>query len=167
MVKRLFYLLLTGIILFSLTACGPNKGQADTITNSSIFDPVDLSYENIAQLTDFKCYAAYQDTTTTVDGVRAKDLYHLLCGAIQGQEHTPTFSDGNSVYLVFYSSEAEYPLDKTNTRFLGTYTIYDDGLLVFSGSPFHSAAFDYKLESDIYHSVMDIILDDNELHSLK
>ncbi len=169
--KRLFCLLLSIIIFISLTACGThdrnletNKSEAtdNTAVDSSNFGPVDLSYDNVAKLTDFKCYISYQEKTLTVDGTRAKDLYKLMCIEMNKQEHTPIFSDGNYVYLVFYNSKEEYPAENINvTSYLGTYAIYEDGLLVFSMSPYHSASFAYKLESSLYNSVIDVISDEN------
>lgn len=150
--KRTFCLFLIGIVLISLTACSSNNGQENNIANSS----------NLNQLTDFKCYAAYQDATITIDGIPAKDLYNLISGAAKEQEHNPASSNKNYIYLVFYNSEAEFPLEEINTNsFWGAYTIYDDGSLVFSKSPYHSAASDYQLDSNIYYSVIDIILDNN------
>lgn len=169
--KRLFCLLLFTMLFISLTACGAHNGNLETnrseatdntTADSSNFESVDLSYENVAKLTDFKCYVSYQEKDLTIDGTRAKDLYNIVHNEMNKREHTPTFSYGNNVHLVFYNSKEEYPSKNINAiSFWGTYTIYEDGLLVFSGSPFHSAAFAYKIESSLYNSVIDIISNEN------
>ena len=169
--KRLFCFLLIALTLITLTACDTNDSNSDTdelentnntTTEYSNFEPVDLSYENVAKLTDFKCYVSSQEKTITVDGTCAKDLYNLVYNEMSKRDHTPTSSNGNYVYLVFYNSEEEFPTENIKVAsFRGTYTIYDDGLLVFSGSPYHSAAFNYKIDSDLYDSVIDMIFGDS------
>lgn len=169
--KRLLCFLLIIMAFITLTACNANDSHLDTdesgntnntTTEYSDFDPVDLSYENIAELTDFKCYISSQENTLTVNGTCAKELYNLVYNEMSKRDHIPVSSDGKYVYLVFYNSEEEFPSNSIKANsFRGTYTIYDDGLLVFSGSPYHSAAFSYKVDSYLYDSVIGIISGDS------
>ena len=157
--KRLFCFLFIALTFITLTACDANDSNLDTDelenTNNTTTE-----YYNFEP--DFKCYVSSQEKTITVDGTCAKDLYNLVYNEMSKRDHTPTSSNGNYVYLVFYNSEEEFPTENIKVAsFWGTYTIYDDGLLVFSGSPYHSAAFNYKIDSDLYDSVIDMIFGDS------
>ena len=121
---------------------------------------MDLSFESISQLTNFKCEAIYQDSSITIEGDQAKDLYMQVQNAIIQDKQTPTYSDHEYVYLVFYDGTVGSFSDNLN-RCYGVCTIYDDNLLKFSLSPLHSAVYDYKVDIGLFDSVIDIISDIN------
>lgn len=158
--KRIICLLF--VFVFLLHGCVSNNSEPadNSATNTSNYDPVDLSYVNVEQLSDFKCYVSYDNEAVTVDGVRAKELYKLTYSALHGQGNTSAFPDSKYVYLVFYTSPDEFPSENIDT-FYGSYTIHEDGLLVFSGSPYHSAAFTYETEPGLFYSVIDITFGSN------
>ena len=117
---------------------------------STEYDAVDLSYEHILELNHFKCYASYLDQETTIEGEEAKELYKIVSESNEGIEHSPSSSQNDYIYLVFYNSTSGYPSTDERTEFYGSYYIYSDGLLQFSGSPYHSAVFSYKLKNNIF-----------------
>ena len=135
------------VLLTFLCGCGVN--------NSNGYDAVDLSYEHICELSNFKCYASYLDQEITIEGEQAKELYKTVSESNIGIEHSPTSSQSNYIYLVFYSSTYNYPSADETTEFYGCYFIYSDGLLQFSGSPYHSAIFSYELKNSIFNDVFE------------
>lgn len=149
--KRFICLLFSITILF----CGCDSSSTSNTTPSD-FNPIDLSYEHVVQLTDFKCLFSYQDTNTTIEGDQAKELYKLVSKAMREPEHTPTSPDSDYVHMVFYNG-VEASLPSNITQYYGTYTIYEDGWLAFALSPYHSASFDYKLETDLFDTVIEMI----------
>ncbi len=150
--KRLILLLCSFVFLMS--SC--SKTTDNSATDPSYHNPVDLSYDNINNLTDFKCYISHNDNIATIDGSSAKELYKLIWDAKGEEIYTTSNADGDYVYMVFYNSLEEYPSENIN-EFFGTYTVSDDGILTFSVSPYQSLAFDYKLNSNIFNSILDII----------
>lgn len=150
--KRIAILLF--ILIFLLCSCSTTAEKSTTNTSNSKSE--DLSYENINELADFKCYISHNDNIVTIEGYSAKELYNLI-GNAKGEEiQTSTYPDGDYVYLVFYNSTEEYPSKNAN-EFYGAYTIYDNGILNYSRSPYHSAAFNYKLNSNIFNSIINIM----------
>jgi hypothetical protein len=135
------------VLLTFLCGCGVN--------NSNGYDAVDLSYEHICELSNFKCYASYLDQEITIEGEQAKELYKTVSESNTGIEHSPTSSQSNYIYLVFYNSTYNYPSADETTEFYGCYFIYSDGLLQFSGSPYHSAIFSYELKNSIFNDVFE------------
>ena len=133
------------VLLTLLCGCGVN--------NSNGYDAVDLSYEHICELSNFKCYASYLDQEITIEGEQAKELYKTVSESNTGIEHSPTSSQSNYIYLVFYNSTYNYPSADETTEFYGCYFIYSDGLLQFSGSPYHSAIFSLELKNSIFNDV--------------
>lgn len=169
--KRLFCLLISIMIFIPLTACRTHNSNLDTIesettdntiADSSNFEPIDLSYENVAKLTDFKCYVSFREKSFTINGSRAKDLYNIVHENTNEALDTPSFSDKNYVYLVFYNNKEDYPSENISANnYYGIYAIYEDGVLEFSGSPYHSAIFEYKTEPNLYNLVVDNISVEN------
>ena len=139
--------LFVALLLLTLF-CGCN------VSKSNDYDAVDLSYEHILELNDFKCYASYLDQKTTIEGEEAKELYKIVSESNEGIEHSPSSSQNDYIYLVFYNSTSGYPSTDERTEFYGSYYIYSDGLLQFSGSPYHSAVFSYKLKNNIFDDVL-------------
>ena len=135
------------VLLTFLCGCGVN--------NSNGYDAVDLSYEHILELNHFKCYASYLDQETTIEGEEAKELYKIVSESNEGIEHSPSSSQNDYIYLVFYNSTSGYPSTDERTEFYGSYYIYSDGLLQFLGSPYHSAIFSYELKNSIFNDVFE------------
>ena len=80
--------------------------------------------------------------------------YKIVSESNEGIEHSPSSSQNDYIYLVFYNSTSVYPSTDERTEFYGSYYIYSDGLLQFSGSPYHSAVFSYKLKNNIFDDVL-------------
>ena len=139
--------LFVALVLLTLF-CGCN------VSKSNDYVAVDLSYEHILELNHFKCYASYLDQETTIEGEEAKELYKIVSESNEGIEHSPSSSQNDYIYLVFYNSTSDYPSADERTEFYGSYYIYSDGLLQFSGSPYHSAVFSYKLKNNIFDDVL-------------
>ena len=139
--------LFVALVLLTLF-CGCN------VSKSNDYDAVDLSYEHILELNDFKCYASYLDQETTIEGEEAKELYKTVFESNAGIEHSPASSQSDYIYLVFYNSSSNFPSADEVTEFYGSYHVYSDGLLQFSGSPYHSAVFSYKLKNNIFDDVL-------------
>ena len=135
-------------LLLQTLFCGCN------VSKSNDYDAIDLSYEHILELNHFKCYASYLDQETTIEGEEAKELYKTVFESNEGIEHSPSSSQNDYIYLVFYNSTSDYPSTDERTEFYGSYHIYSDGLLQFSGSPYHSAVFSYKLKNNIFDDVL-------------
>ena len=142
---RCLFLVLLLLTLF----CGCKDSKANE------YDAVDMSYEHISELNDFKCYASYLDKNTTIEGETAKELYKVVTESSEGLEHSPASSQSDYIYLVFYNSTDVYPSSDEVTEFYGCYFIYSDGLLRFAGSPYHSAIFSYQPEKSIFISVLE------------
>ena len=145
--KKISILFVSILLLNLFSGCQFNK--------STEYDAVDLSYEHILELNHFKCYASYLDQETTIEGEEAKELYKTVSESKTGIEHSPTSSQSNYIYLVFYNSTYNYPSADETTEFYGCYFIYSDGLLQFSGSPYHSAIFSYELKNSIFNDVFE------------
>ena len=144
---KIISILFVSVLLINLfSGCQINK--------SPEYDAVDLSYEHILELIDFKCYASYHDQKTTIDGEEAKELYKIVSESNAGIEHSPSSSQSDYIYLVFYNSTSDYPSTDERTEFYGSYYIYSDGLLQISGSPYHSAIFSYKSKNNIFDEVL-------------
>ena len=137
-------------ILLSLTLfCGCNSGDTSNPA------PIDVSYEHVRELQDFKCYITYLDKSTTVGGEKAKELYKKIIEAKNGIEHSPANSESNYAYIVFYNDEGTYPTSyNQEIEFYGCYSVYADGLLSFSASPYNSAVLSYQLKDSILDSVI-------------
>ena len=144
--KKISILFVSILLLNLFSGCQFNK--------STEYDDVDLSYEHILELNHFKCYASYLDQETTIEGEEAKELYKIVSESNEGIEHSPSSSQNDYIYLVFYNSTSDYPSTDERTEFYGSYYIYSDGLLQFSGSPCHSAVFSYKLKNNIFDDVL-------------
>ena len=140
--------LVVALLLLTLF-CGCN------VSKSNDYDAVDMSYKHICELNDFKCYVSYLDKNTTIEGEKAKELYKAITESSAGLEPSPAFSQSDSIYLVFYNSTYDYPSADKITEFYGCYFVYSDGLLRFTGSPYHSAIFSYQLEKSIFNSVLE------------
>ena len=146
LMKKISILFVSILLLNLFSGCQFNK--------STEYDAVDLSYEHILELNHFKCYASYLDQETTIEGEEAKELYKIVSESNEGIEHSPSSSQNDYIYLVFYNSTSDYPSTDERTEFYGSYYIYSDGLLQFSGSPYHSAVFSYKLKNNIFDDVL-------------
>ena len=146
LMKKISILFVSILLLNLFSGCQFNK--------STEYDAVDLSYEHILGLNHFKCYASYLDQETTIEGEEAKELYKIVSESNEGIEHSPSSSQNDYIYLVFYNSTSGYPSTDERTEFYGSYYIYSDGLLQFSGSPYHSAVFSYKLKNNIFDDVL-------------
>ena len=144
--KKISILFVSILLLNLFSGCQFNK--------STEYDAVDLSYEHILELNHFKCYASYLDQETTIEGEEAKELYKIVSESNEGIEHSPSSSQNDYIYLVFYNSTSDYPTTDERTEFYGSYYVYSDGLLQFSGSPYHSAVFSYKLKNNIFDDVL-------------
>ena len=144
--KKISILFVSILLLNLFSGCQFNK--------SNEYDAVDLSYEHILELNHFKCYASYLDQETTIEGEEAKELYKIVSESNEGIEHSPSSSQNDYIYLVFYNSTSSYPSTDERTEFYGSYCIYSDGILQFSGSPYHSAVFSYKLKNNIFDDVL-------------
>jgi len=145
--KKISILFVSILLLNLFSGCQFNK--------STEYDTVNLSYEHILELNHFKCYASYLDQETTIEGEEAKELYKIVSESNEGIEHSPSSSQNDYIYLVFYNSTSDYPSTDERTEFYGSYHIYSDGLLRFTGSPYHSAIFSYQLEKSIFNSVLE------------
>ena len=145
--KKISILFVSILLLNLFSGCQFNK--------STEYDAVDLSYEHILELNHFKCYASYLDQETTIEGEEAKELYKIVSASNEGIEHSPSSSQNDYIYLVFYNSTYNYPSADETTEFYGCYFIYSDGLLQFSGSPYHSAIFSYELKNSIFNDVFE------------
>ncbi|MBE6663914.1 MAG: hypothetical protein E7602_05370 [Ruminococcaceae bacterium] len=146
MMKKISILFVSILLLSLFSGCQFNR--------TTEYDAFDLSYEHILELNDFKCYAVYLEQKTTIEGEEAKELYKIASGSKAGIEHSPASSQNNYIYLVFYNSTSDYPSANERTEFYGSYFVYSDGLLQFSGSPYHSAIFSYKLKNNIFDDVL-------------
>ena len=144
--KKISILFVSILLLNLFSGCQVNK--------STEYDAVDLSYEHILELNHFKCYASYLDQEITIEGEEAKELYKIVSESNDGIEPSPSSSQSDYIYLVFYNSTSCYLSMDESTEFYGSYRIYSDGLLQFSGSPYHSAVFSYKLKSSIFDDVL-------------
>ena len=144
--KKISILFVSILLLNLFSGCQFNK--------STEYDAFDLSYEHILELNHFKCYASYLDQETTIEGEEAKELYKIVSESNEGIEHSPSSSQNDYIYLVFYNSTSDYPSTDKITEFYGTYWVFSDGLLQFSGSPYHSAIFSYKLNNNIFDDVL-------------
>ena len=136
-------------LVLLLILCGCNVNDSDDI------GAVDLSYEHISKLNNFKCYASYLDQEITVEGEAAKELYKTVFESKTNVEHSPESPQSDYIYLVFYNSTSDYPSADKITEFYGCYFVYSDGLLRFTGSPYQSAIFSYQLEKSIFNSVLE------------
>ena len=125
-----------------------------SISKPNDYNAIDMSYEHICELNDFKCYVSYLGETTTITGETAKELYKILIDSTSGIERVDSSSQSESIYLVFYNSAYDYPSADKITEFYGCYLVYSDGLLKFSISPYHSSSFDYPLETNIFNSIL-------------
>ena len=146
MIKKISILFVSILLLNLFSGCQFNK--------STKYDTIDLSYEHILELNDFKCYASYLDQTTTIEGEEAKELYKTVFESTEGLEHSPASSQNDYIYLVFYNSTSDYPSTDERTEFFGSCWVYSDGLLQFSESPYHSAIFSYNLKNNIFDDVL-------------
>ena len=144
--KKISILFVSILLLNLFGGCQFNK--------STEYDTVDFSYEHILELNHFKCYASYLDQETTIEGEEAKELYKIVSESNEGIEHSPSSSQNDYIYLVFYNSTSDYPSTDERTEFSGSYYIYSDGLLQFSGSPYCSAVYSYKLKNNIFVDVL-------------
>ena len=144
--KKISILFVSILLLNLFSGCQFNK--------STEYDAFDLSYEHILELNHFKCYASYLDQETTIEEEEAKELYKIVFESRKGIEHSPSSSQNDYIHLVFYNSTSGYPSTDERTEFYGSYDIYSDGLLQFSGSPYHSAVFSYKIKSNIFDDVL-------------
>ncbi len=146
--KKISCLFLAFLLITLFCGCKDNPSDG--------YDAVDMSYEHISELNNFKCYASYLDQETTIEGEEAKELYKAITESSAGLEHSPAFSQSDSIYLVFYNSTYDYhPSADKITEFYGCYFVYSDGLLQFTGSPYISAIFSYQLEKSIFDSVLE------------
>ncbi len=136
-------------LVLLLILCGCNVNDSDDI------GAVDLSYEHISKLNNFKCYASYLDQEITVEGEAAKELYKTVFESKTNVEHSPESSQSDYIYLVFYNSTSDYPSTDNAADFYGCYHVYSDGLLRFTGLPYQSAIFSYQLEKSIFNSVLE------------
>ena len=143
--KKISILFVCILLLNLFSGCQFNK--------STEYD-VDLSYEHILELNHFKCYASYLDQETTIEGEEAKELYKIVSESNEEIEHSPSSSQNDHICLVFYNSTSDYPSTDERMEFYGLYYIYSDGLLQFSGSPYYSAVFSYKLKNNIFDDVL-------------
>ncbi len=137
------------VLLLTTIFCSCEDSKPDE------YDAVDMSYEHISELNDFKCYASYLDKNTTIEGETAKELYKEVTESTVGLEHSLASSQSDYIYLVFYNSTDVYPSSDKITEFYGCYFIYSDRLLQFAGSPYHSATFSYQPEKSIFTSVLE------------
>ena len=144
--KKISILFVSILLLNLFSGCQFNK--------STEYDAVNLSHKHILELNHFKCYASYLDQETTIEGEEAKELYKIVSESNEGIEHSPSSSQNDYIYLVFYNSTSGYPSTDERTEFYGSYYIYSDGLLQFSGSPYHSAVFSYKIKNNIFDNVL-------------
>ena len=145
--KKISILFVSILLLNLFSGCQFNR--------SIEYEAVDLSYEHILELNDFKCYASYLDEKTTIEGEKAKELYKAVAGSQEGLQHSPTPPRSDGIEVVFYNSTATYPSSDDVTEFYGCYSIYSDGLLQFTGSPYHSSLFSYQLENSLFDSVLE------------
>ena len=126
-----------------------------SVNSTDDYNAIDWSYEHICELSDFKCYASYLDQKITIEGEAAKELYKTVSESMAKTEPSSTSSQSDYIYLVFYNSTSDYPSADEVTEFYGSYFVYHDELLRFSGSPYHSAIFSYKLENSIFNDVLE------------
>ena len=97
------------VLLIILCGCSAN--------GSDYNDAVDLSYERICELNDFKCYVSYLEQKITIEGEEAKELYKIVSESNEGIEHSPSSSQNDYIYLVFYNSTYNYPSADETTEF--------------------------------------------------
>lgn len=136
-------------LLILLCGCKDNKPNS--------YDAIDLSYENISTLKDFKCYASYLEQDVTIVGDEAKELYKLVTEPIADLKNVPQIpqQDSEFLFLVFYNSKSDFVWSDKVTEFYGCYLIYSDGSMRSTGSPYLSAGLSYQLESSIFDSVLE------------
>ena len=145
--KKINILIIVPLLLTLFSGCQPNR--------PSEYPAVDMSYEHVLELDDFKCYASYLDESLTVEGETAKELYKIVTESAEGLEHSPKSPQNDSAYLIFYNStDTFHPSSDNVTEFYGCFHIYPDGLLQFTGAPYISALFSYQLETGLFDSVL-------------
>ena len=87
--KKISILFVSVLLINLFSGCQLNKFPE--------YDAVDLSYERILELNDFKCYASYLDQKTTIDGEEAKELYKIVSESNAGIEHSPSSSQSDYI----------------------------------------------------------------------
>ena len=160
--KRLMCAIVMMLLLFCGCEAGVDTDVAPTNSDrpaSHSFKPVDLSLENVLQLTDFKCYVSHNNETFTIEGEGAKSLYKIIISS-EKEQISHTLSKSDSVYLLFYNSSEYYSAGNDNfdvTDFYGAYSVFDNGVMNFSGSPFMSAIYSYKTDATLFQTVIKCI----------
>lgn len=109
-----------------------------------------LTTPTLEELNDFTCTFTRAEETWTVDGEDAKELYRALIQGLRETTPDPDKLSELSVRLAFHTNDIE-----GIQGFYGSYSLYENGYVVYSPAPSVSMVYYYEIDGSVYEEIME------------
>ena len=142
-------------VLFLLGGCAAERSaDRETLVKAEAAQESEReTFSALSEQENFKCYGEYGGQSIYLEGQQAKALYDLLAKSNMTQAFVPEELPSESVRLVFYASEQDFPWNEDYESCLD-YTIYSDGLIA-KGQPHKlSAPFYFRARAALYEDLL-------------
>ena len=141
--KRMVFLFFA--MLFLLCGCGVQASVTDQSGQTETDDF--LAQDN------FKCYVEFGETKHYLDRELAQELSELITYSIEAHAFEPEQLPSDSVRLVFYNSEQDFPFNE-DYESCEDYTVYSDGTISKEKPSKMSAPFYYEGTAELYGEIL-------------